>query len=148
MSVKGWRKGICKRGHDRKHIDCCGACYVCKQIANMCWGAKKRARDNGVPFSITPDDVHAVWPADNLCPIFRTPLMQNRRKGLRNDSPTLDRVINEKGYVKGNIAIISWRANTVKSNLPQEIFLRIADYMASHLLSDGNRSQSSEPLSP
>lgn len=31
-------------------------------------------------------------------------------------SPTIDRIINDLGYVKGNVIVISWRANRIKSD--------------------------------
>lgn len=35
---------------------------------------------------------------------------------VKDDSPSLDKFIPEKGYVRGNVAIISHRANVMKSN--------------------------------
>jgi hypothetical protein len=37
-----------------------------------------------------------------------------------NNSPSIDRFDNSKGYVKGNVWIISDRANRLKSNLSKE----------------------------
>lgn len=39
--------------------------------------------------------------------------MTNQKK---ENSPSIDRLDNTKGYVKGNINIISWRANRIKSD--------------------------------
>jgi hypothetical protein len=37
-------------------------------------------------------------------------------KYAHDNSPSLDRIIPELGYVKGNIMVISHKANTIKSN--------------------------------
>jgi hypothetical protein len=73
--------------------------------------AKKRARLRNLEFSISVNDI--VIPA--ACPVFGTSLTAgtNTRK---DDSPTLDRIDNKIGYVPDNIAIISWRANRLKSD--------------------------------
>ena len=38
------------------------------------------------------------------------------KSGLKNKHvlPTLDKVVREKGYVKGNVAIISYKANQIR----------------------------------
>jgi hypothetical protein len=41
----------------------------------------------------------------------------------------LDRIDNNEGYVKGNVAVISFRANTLKNNATAEELRAIADYM-------------------
>lgn len=38
------------------------------------------------------------------------------RQGPGDTSPTLDRIVPEKGYVPGNVLVISNRANAIKSN--------------------------------
>jgi hypothetical protein len=76
--------------------------------------AKQRAAKRGVPFGITPDDVRAVLPADGRCPVLGTPLTFGGT--LTSHSATLDRIVPSKGYVSGNIAVLSRRANCLKLN--------------------------------
>lgn len=45
------------------------------------------------------------------------------RKGAgaaKENSPSIDRIDPAKGYIKGNIAVISWRANMLKNNMSVE----------------------------
>ena len=77
----------------------------------------------GLPFDIDLEDI--VIP--EVCPVLGIPieidLGRGRRKG---DSPSLDKFVPEKGYTKGNIAVISWRANWLKNNGTTEEWLKIA----------------------
>jgi len=83
--------------------------------------ARSRAKRYGVPFSITKDDLLVP----DLCPLLAIPL-QVSNKHLSPNSPTIDRLITDKGYVKGNVMIISAKANTAKSNLSlQELELLV-----------------------
>jgi len=71
--------------------------------------AKKRAEAMGVPFDLELEDI--VIP--ERCPILGHKLQ--RSEGLPGPcSPSLDRIIPAKGYVKGNIQVISHRANWLK----------------------------------
>jgi hypothetical protein len=81
----------------------------------MCSSSRVRARQIGVPFKLVPDDIRAVWPADGRCPVLGMPLQAGKGK-LQDASPTLDRLNNQWGYVRGNIAVISYRANRAKSS--------------------------------
>ena len=93
--------------------------------------ARARAKKSGIEFSITPEDVEAVW--TNTCPIYQIPLRTNEGKP-GPDSHSLDRINNSKGYLPGNIAIVSMRFNTEKRNLSPELLRRMLAYMEGRLL--------------
>ena len=83
----------------------------------MLWkAAKRRSSAKKIPFDISHEDI--VIP--NRCPILGIELEVNKakdgRKGPKPNSPSLDKLIPSKGYVKGNIAVISHKANLMKSN--------------------------------
>lgn len=77
--------------------------------------AKRRAANKGVPFDITLEDVKAVWPQDGQCPILGLTIKPSVGR-IAPYSPSLDRIEPEKGYVRGNIVIVSSRANTLKNS--------------------------------
>lgn len=92
--------------------------------------ARQRARRLGVEFNITPDDVAAIWPTDNRCPVLGIPLAGVRATRWRTDgTPSLDRLNNAWGYIKGNVAVISWRANNIKSDATADELEQIATWM-------------------
>jgi hypothetical protein len=81
--------------------------------------AKQRARSNGLEFTITIADV--VIPA--TCPLLGIPLafdVSSGKQGGKDNSPTLDRIDNARGYVPGNVRVISWRANRMKGDATLE----------------------------
>lgn len=60
--------------------------------------ARKRAAERGLEFNIEESDI--IIP--EICPILEVPF----QFGTRNNydySPSLDRIDNTKGYIKGNI---------------------------------------------
>lgn len=83
-----------------------------QQARFVAW--KAGAAYRGIEFSISPEDV--VWCTH--CPILGieldyTPL----RGGHRDNTPSLDRIDTTKGYIPGNVHIVSSKANRAKSNL-------------------------------
>ncbi len=87
-------------------------------------GAKERARKCNLPMNITAADI--IIP--KLCPVLGIPLKINRSKA-KDNSPTLDRVNPIKGYIKGNIHVISFRANAIKNAGTIEEHKKIIQYM-------------------
>ena len=71
--------------------------------------AKHRAKAKNIEFNIEISDI--VIP--ELCPVLGLPL-KTTIDGNRDLSPSLDRIDNTKGYIKGNIQIISFKANNMK----------------------------------
>ena len=77
--------------------------------------ARTRARKKGLPFSITEKDI--VIP--DVCPVLGIPLFSGEGHMIDN-SPNLDRIFPEKGYVPGNVRVISQRANRIKNDATVE----------------------------
>ena len=92
----------------------------------MLQNARTRARKAGVPFTIITDDI--VIPTH--CPILGIPLFQKTGKGGGDNSPSLDRVKPEQGYVPGNVLVISNRANRLKSDASIRELRDIASFYA------------------
>ena len=81
---------------------------------------KSRAKLKGIPFNMTVEDITIP----KVCPILGIELTFNYGKGSghHDDSPSVDRIYPDRGYVKGNVRIISARANLLKNNAtPQEL---------------------------
>ena len=77
--------------------------------------AKKRALKKGLEFNIELKDIHIP----KKCPILKVPLICSTRY-----SPSIDRIYPDKGYIKGNIAVISTLANSMKANAtPKELLI-------------------------
>ena len=95
---------------------------------SFCTVAKSRAKKQDVPFGIVPEDI--VFP--KICPVLGIPLMFS--DGNRTDNtPSLDRIIPSKGYVKNNIKIISWKANRLKCNATLDELEKLVAYMKREL---------------
>lgn len=75
------------------------------------YSAKRRAQDLSLPFSIEIEDIAIP----DYCPVLGIKLCRGDGH-IAETSPTLDRIIPELGYVPGNIAVISNRANRLKSD--------------------------------
>jgi len=76
--------------------------------------ARYRARKRNVFFEIKPADV--VVP--DFCPVLgiRMVMGNGKRSGPTPNSPTIDRIDPDVGYVPENIWVISWRANLLKGD--------------------------------
>lgn len=87
--------------------------------------ARVTARKQNLPFNIKLEDI--VIP--EVCPVFGIPLEVTA--GPRtNNTPSLDKIIPELGYVKGNIRVISFRANRLKSDASLEEIQKLLLYMS------------------
>jgi hypothetical protein len=93
----------------------------------MVMEAKKRAKKRGLPFSITVEDV----PIPDRCPVLDIPLVPwEPGKGRTGSSPSIDRIIPELGYVRGNVAVISWKANHIKGGHTAAELRTVADWLS------------------
>lgn len=85
---------------------------------------KLRAKKKGLSFDITLDDL--TFP--DICPVLGIPMIA-RSGAFSDNSPSIDRIVPEKGYVKGNVQIISYRANRIKCHASLSDLKAIVSYM-------------------
>lgn len=89
--------------------------------------AKERAKRKNIPFSISVEDI--IIP--KVCPYLGIDLHISN-KNMTDFSPTLDRVNPALGYVRGNVVVVSWRANRIKSDGTAAELRAIADAIEDH----------------
>lgn len=90
----------------------------------MFWAAKVRAKRAGIPFNLTIEDI--VVPA--VCPVLGLEIRPFAGRGFDPQSPSLDRIIPALGYVRGNVRVISYRANELKKDATPEELLAVAKW--------------------
>ena len=87
---------------------------------------KKRAKLKGIDFNITVLDIPEI---PQICPVLGIKIIENTKSSPLDSSPSLDRINPKLGYIKGNIRIISNRANRIKSDATiREIKLILKDF--------------------
>lgn len=84
---------------------------------------KAQAKAHGIEFSIQFGEI--VWP--DLCPVFGVPL-NYFSDGVSEFSPSFDRIDPTKGYISGNVLIISWRANRIKNDATAQELQKLAEF--------------------
>jgi len=119
--------------HRRKKDGLDSQCMQCKakykqtnsvlvQTGRMLAKARERAKAKNLSFNIDREYIRSIIPSH--CPIFGIPLEWSAQRGNGHgplpNSPSLDRIDPSKGYVKGNVWIISNKANTIKSYASHE----------------------------
>jgi hypothetical protein len=140
----------CKRGHIGKRFVKSSSCSICAIKSSnartafryrntepellLYKSARQRSAKEGSVCSITLKDIRDVWPSDNHCPILGIKLVGQGK--TKPESPTLDRIHPDRGYVVGNIAVISYAANRSKQNITDpNVFNKLADWLETALSS-------------
>lgn len=100
-----------------------------RHFRSLLASSKQRAKLRGLPWSLCEEDIAEVYPEDGRCPVLGIPLRRKvglGRQGGAPDSPTLDRIVPEKGYVRGNILVVSDLANRVRGDASVDEIDRVA----------------------
>lgn len=85
---------------------------------------KANATKNGVEFTI--DFGELEFPTH--CPILGTELDYFAENRAEN-TVSFDRIDSNKGYISGNVVVISWRANRIKNDGTADEHQKIADFL-------------------
>ena len=83
-----------------------------KKLKQMVAGAKQRAKKKGLQFDLKVEDLYPVY---DTCPILGIKMVAGIGT-VCSSSPTLDKIDPTLGYVKGNVRVISNKANRMKTD--------------------------------
>ena len=95
--------------------------------------AKMRSKRSGLPCTINMLDVMGA--VVDTCPLLGLPITYATGV-IHDNSPSLDRKLCERGYTKDNIAVISHRANRLKSDSTLEELQLLVKNLVEYLNSD------------
>jgi len=95
-------------------------------VERLYLSARKRAARTEQPFTLTLEHLRTLWPEDGRCPVLGFRMILDRGS---DEGPSLDKIDPARGYVEGNVRIISGRANRVKSDASLDEMRRLLDYM-------------------
>lgn len=98
--------------------------------------AKHRAKAGNFPINITIEDIKIP----EFCPILKIKLEVSTENATHN-SPSLDKIVPELGYVKGNVQVISNLANTMKWNATFEQLINFAEWVNKEIKPINERKQ-------
>jgi hypothetical protein len=100
-----------------------------KRFIYLMWSrAKKRAEEKSIDFDIEISDI--IIP--DICPVLGVQLSVSKSgRGPGDMSPSLDRIDSKIGYIKGNIKVISFKANRIKSDAEIDDVEKVLIYMKS-----------------
>lgn len=90
--------------------------------------ARRNAGGRGHEFKLKIGDLEIV----THCPIFGMKLVYGSSGGAKDNSASLDRIDSKLGYIPGNVWVISWKANRIKSSSTPEELRKVADAVDSY----------------
>tara|TARA_Y100001963_G_C6698772_1_gene408351 strand:- start:46 stop:1125 length:1080 start_codon:yes stop_codon:yes gene_type:complete len=102
--------------------------------------AKRRAKKNKLPFNLTKEYLIELG-IPEYCPYYTWIKLEKNIGGKfwSNSSPSLDRIIPRKGYVKGNVQYVSWAYNCDKKDL---------DYKRAKIIANSLKPKNDNFLNP
>lgn len=118
---KKWRDAHRDELNTKKRLS-----YRSNLINYMIYRARDRANKKNLPFDLLPQDIQLP----KTCPVFGIEFII----GDKNAAPSLDRIIPEKGYVKGNVVVVSMKANRIKNDATIEELKEVLTYYSTILI--------------
>lgn len=102
--------------------------YRAHPVEHILRRAVARAARKNIECTITLDDIR---PLPTHCPVFGFEL--TRGNGMQDPTAfSLDRIDNSKGYIPGNVVVISYLANRLKNDGTAAQHERIAQWMRAY----------------
>jgi hypothetical protein len=90
------------------------------RLGYLLYSARQRARRDNLPFDIDVEHLVALYQQqDGRCFYTGEPL----ELSTGDTAISIDRQVPVRGYVRGNLVLVSWIANQMKSHMDHQTFL-------------------------
>ena len=91
---------------------------------------RDKAKNKGINFNIDSKYLSKIWPEDGKCPALKIKMKKGQSNGGGSyNSPSIDRIIPDLGYIKGNVHWISKRANQIMSDATADQIIQVGAYL-------------------
>lgn len=105
-------------------------CHICGEYKDpgefTYAGAKSRAMDKSLPFTITKEDLLTIWKSQNgKCAISGLDMTYELGEGRTYTNVSIDQVLPSKGYTVDNIQLVCMAVNQLKSDLDMDTILTL-----------------------
>jgi hypothetical protein len=121
-----------QHSRDKLHVKCkdCLSEHMAKDYKEKWFTYQARLKKaeckrKVLPYDISPEYLESIWTLH--CPVFGGEFV--RFDKTNDNSPALDRMIPELGYVRGNLCYISARANRIKYDATPEEIRKVLAFM-------------------
>jgi hypothetical protein len=104
--------------------------YNNNPIPQILYNARIRAKEESIPFKIDSSYLTEIFPKDNICPVLKIKFKfgDKNKDNKKNYVPTLHRIVQSKGYVKGNCIIISYIVSKIIKEITPDQIKKILKY--------------------
>lgn len=109
--------------------------FIRSNFGHLLRRLKSRSKKYNLPCDVDLKYLMEIFPKDGKCPVFGTKFawgsdfVRNVDGMKERSSPSVDRIIPEKGYIKGNIAVISIKANGIKTDATPDEIIMVAEWL-------------------
>jgi len=116
------RKDECTPCNKRKHYDACRK-RPAWRVGQLLSAAKNRATTKGLDFDLDRKYIQKLWDDQSgTCLLTGQPFVLVTGEGTNPYAPSLDRVIPELGYTRGNVRLICFQMNMAINEFGLEQF--------------------------
>ena len=101
-------------------------------VVSTLGSCRTRCELKNLPYQMTNTGLYEIAP--DVCPVLGIPLKYptgREKQSVNRNSPTMDRLRPDQGYILGNVVVISMAANAIKSNATSEEVRKVALWMES-----------------
>ena len=112
--------------HRRRILRTSNAKRRANYVPSMLYQARAKAKRRGLECDLDREDI--IIPSH--CPVFGIPLKMGDGR-IEDGSPSLDRIDNTRGYVKGNVVVVSNKVNRIKNDATIEELRRVVEFYES-----------------
>jgi len=101
------------------------------RVSKLLWMAKNRAKTKNLEFDLTVDYLLELWENQaGVCVIsgraFQLGMVSKHRQ-VNPDAPSIDRIIPERGYTKGNVRFLTYHTNVCVNEYGDEVLVKLLE---------------------